>query len=329
MRVLVALCLCLISPHVAAVGVFSETDGDVRVLRGESVLAAAPGVEVAQDDIVETTVGAIAQLDMNDGSVLRLGSGTRVLLADYRLDESNNVLGAGIDVLTGWLRFAVTRLRGPEARYDIHSPTLTIGIRGTEGILEAGNEHSGLRLETGQVAVRAADGGSMPVRAGEYVERARAAAFRRVRVAPAAFQKRMPAALHTRAAPRAHLLRQRGVKAREIRRLQPADRERLRREHPHRQQLFERRSRPQPPAEAPQTAPRPRAAPGETPRHPATGERRRDERAARPQKDREAVRLQNEKEKEKRRRQRDERKQRRDDQSGLAPQSHGTIAARS
>jgi hypothetical protein len=261
---------------------------------------------------------------MNDGSVLKLGANTRVLLADYRLDANRNVITAGIDVLSGWLRFAVAKLRRPDSEYGINTPTMTVGIRGTEGVIEATNQRGGLHLETGEVALRATDAGSVPVRAGEFVERARGGAFTRPRAAPAEFRQRMPGTLHPRAVQRAHLLKQRGVAAREIRRLQPADRERLLREHPHQRQRLERRFQPPPGAgkpnpralDRPGTKPRPAAAPGNPPRGPAAEERLRQERAIKQQKEKERLR-----------KQREERKKRRDDDSHLDPAPDGTAAA--
>lgn len=324
LALIVVLWMCVPWAQAAGVGVFTDVTGDTRILRGEAWLAAAGGVEVSEDDIVETGKAASAQLDMNDGSVLKLGANTRVLLADYRLDANRNVITAGIDVLSGWLRFAVAKLRRPDSEYGINTPTMTVGIRGTEGVIEATNQRGGLHLETGEVALRATDAGSVPVRAGEFVERARGGAFTRPRAAPAEFRQRMPGTLHPRAVQRAHLLKQRGVAAREIRRLQPADRERLLREHPHQRQRLERRFQPPPGAgkpnpralDRPGTKPRPAAAPGNPPRAPAAEERLRQERAIKQQKEKERLR-----------KQREERKKRRDDDSHLDPAPDGTAAA--
>jgi len=235
--------LLSVPAEAASVGVFTEISGDCRLLRGDRLLAAAEGVEVDEDDIVETASAASAQLEMNDGSVLKLGANSRVLLAEYHLDTDRNVVKAGIDVLTGWIRFAVAKLRRPDSRFGINTPTMTIGIRGTEGVIEASNERGALLLESGQVAVHAADAGSMPVRAGEFVQRARGSAFNRPQGVPDEFRRHLPGTLRSRVVRRTHQLSRRGVAAREIRRLQPADRERLLREHPFRRQQLDRRFR--------------------------------------------------------------------------------------
>lgn len=240
-----SLCLLLLAPAIASasVGVFTDVTGDTRIQRGELYLAAAPGVDVEEDDIIETGSNASAQAEMNDGTLLKLGAGSRLLLADYKFDNGGNVVSAGLEVLSGWLRFAVSKLRSNDSRYAISTPTMTIGIRGTEGVIEAGNARGGLFLEEGEVAVHAAEAGSVPVRAGEYIERAAGRPFARPGAVPPAFRARMPATVQPRMARRAQLLRQRGVAPRQIRRIQKDDRERYLQQHPHLRQKFEQRFR--------------------------------------------------------------------------------------
>ncbi len=240
-----SLCLLLFVPAIAfaGVGVFTDVTGDTHIQRGELYLAAAPGVEVEEDDILETGNNASAQVEMNDGTLLKLGAASRLLLADYKFDSGGNVVNAGLEVLTGWLRFAVSRLRSRDSRYTIGTPTMTIGIRGTEGVIEAEGARGGLFLETGEVAVHAANAGSVPVRAGEYIERTQGRPFARPGAAPPAFRARMPASVQPRMARRAHLLKQRGVPPQQIRRILREDRERYLHQHPHLRQKFEQRFR--------------------------------------------------------------------------------------
>lgn len=242
---LLSLCLLLCAPAsvLAGVGVFTDVTGDTRIQRGEFYLAAAPGVEVEKNDIIETGSNANAQVEMRDKTLLKLGADSRLLLADYQFDSSGNVVSAGLEVLSGWLRFAVSKLRSQDSRYVINTPTMTIGIRGTGGVIEAQSAHGGLFLEEGEVAVQAANAGSVPVRAGEYIERAQDRPFARPAAVPAAFQARMPATVRPRMTPRAHLLRERGVTPRQIRRIQREDRERYLRQNPHLRQNFEQRFR--------------------------------------------------------------------------------------
>jgi len=227
------------------IGVFSSTSGNVQVLRGKNYLAAAPGVDVVPEDIVETGQDSSAQLDMDDGSVLMLGPETRLALSDYQVDAKRNVVSAALDVLSGWMRFAVAKLR-PDGQYNIHTPVLTIGIRGTEGTIEAQNEQGGLHLSEGIVDVApigndAAAFKPVRVNGGEYIQRARGQAFARFSQPPVAFQKRVPPMLRQRLIHRAHELRSRGVPPRVIRKMTREDAQRFMERHPHMRERWRRR----------------------------------------------------------------------------------------
>jgi hypothetical protein len=234
--------------HAASVGVFSDVEGTVTVLRGEEYLEAQPGVEVEQQDIVETGADAAAQLDMEDGSVLKLGPDTHLSVSEYRLDGDRNVIVAGIDVLAGWVRFAVAKLRD-DGRYAFHTPVLTVGVRGTEGVIDAQDDAGGLDLTEGSVEVSAAgdDASGLSaarVSAGEFIQRRRGRGFERLARAPPAFVERMPARMRMRLERRGLLLHRRGVAPRVIRRINREDALRFMKRHPYLRERLKERFRP-------------------------------------------------------------------------------------
>jgi hypothetical protein len=224
MRLLAALfCLLFSCCALAAgpIGVFTEADGEVRIVRGQNYFAATPAVDVLADDVIETGSNASAQIELEDGSMFKLGPSTRLALADYTL-ANKNVVSATVDVLSGWVRFAVSKLQG-SARYQIRTPTITLGIRGTGGAIEASAEQGGLDLEEGLVDVTSVDDApnAAPTRvaAGEYVEHHRGRALQKMRGAPAAFRGRVPPAVRAKLMRRALLMKKRGVPPRMIRAL--------------------------------------------------------------------------------------------------------------
>jgi len=233
--------------HAGSVGVFSETSGDVKFLRGDSYFAAVPGVEVEAQDLVETADDGSAQLDMKDGTLLRIGPGSHLSLSEYRLDDGGNVLSAGIEVVSGWLRFAVAKLHA-DADYRIETSTMTIGIRGTEGVVEAKDTEGSLYLEEGAVDVHSADAApgapsAAHVRGGGYIERMRGRAFMPAAVVPAAFRERMPPVFRERMQRRVHLLRRRGVPPREIRRIRADEVRQYLERHPYMRHNLQRQMR--------------------------------------------------------------------------------------
>lgn len=220
-----------------AVGAFTQTSGEVRILRGENYLSAETGVEVESQDIIETDKDASAQLDMEDGSVMRLGPETRLALSEYRLDSNKSVLSAGVDLLSGWLRFAVSKLK-PSGNYAINTPLLTIGIRGTEGTIDAQDEQGGLQLHEGEVDVAGVgkEKQALPpvrVRSGEYIQRQRGQDFRKLPQPPPEFLRRLPPGVQMKLARRALDPRQRGLSPKVIRTITKEDAQHLLQKHPH------------------------------------------------------------------------------------------------
>jgi len=233
-----------------AVGVLTEMAGDVRLLRADNYLQVERGVEVHPQDIIETGANGTAQIDLKDGSVLRLGPGSRLALSDYKLDKDRNVISATVDVLTGWLRFAVSKLRKDDSKYRINAPSLTIGIRGTEGVVEARDQQGGVHLVSGRIEVGGQDAQGKPippvqVNAGQYIQRLQGQAFRRYAAAPPAFQKRVPRGVVGRLVLKPLRAGERPiVRPRVVRKLTPAEARQFIRRHPHARDRLQRRFRP-------------------------------------------------------------------------------------
>jgi len=228
-----------------AVGAFTQTTGEVQILRGENYLAAEPGVEVETQDIIETGKDASAQLDMEDGSIMRLGPETRLALSEYKLDSNKSVLSAGVDLLSGWLRFAVSKLK-PSGNYAINTPLLTIGIRGTEGTIEAQNEQGELQLHEGEVEVAGVgkEKQTLPpvrVRSGEFIQRQRGQDFRKLHEPPPEFARRLPPGVQQKLARHALDPRQRGISPRVIRGVTKEDAQRMLQRHPQMNQQWQHR----------------------------------------------------------------------------------------
>ena len=224
----------------STVGVFTDVSGNVKILRGDAYYRAVQGVNVSNQDIIETPTDGSAQLEMKDGSILRLGPDSRLALSQYRLDESGNVVSAVLDVISGWLRFQVAKLH-QNATFHFDTPVMTIGIRGTEGTIDAQNNQGGLYLEKGEVQVQTEEHASVgplnsQIIAGQYIGRARGHMFKLADSMPAGFHDRMPAAVRTRLVRRIQFLQHRGVRPRFIRRMNRSESERFLKAHPYMRQ---------------------------------------------------------------------------------------------
>jgi FecR protein len=254
-----------VTARAESIGVFTAVAGDVRVLRADYFLAAAEGVEVAREDIIETGPESSAQIDMDDGSSLKLGPESRLAISDYKLDDNKNVVSATLDVISGWLRFAVAKLK-PSGRYSFNTPVLTVGVRGTEGTIDSQNEEGGLQLDHGAVDVLPVGGdfkSLVPVRVttGQFIQRRRGQSLVKLDHAPSAFQRRVPAAIQVKLVRRIADLKRRNVPPKVIRALTREDAQRFVERHPHLRDKLRERFRPfgvKAPA-------------GDTPAHPGIG----------------------------------------------------------
>lgn len=225
-RIVTGICLLFLSFSVQAatsIGVITDIEGDVKLLRGDSYFAVDNGVELFQSDALETGENSKAQIDMVDGTNLLVGPGTRIRLGEYQVAEDNRVTSAVVDVISGWMRFAVAKLNDL-GNYDIDTPTMTIGVRGTEGVIEAGDDKSGLFLEEGKVELfevaendSAAVAAPLAVGAGQYAEHLRGQRMQRQEMRRAIMRERLPLRMRIRLARRAQLLQRRGVTPRMLR----------------------------------------------------------------------------------------------------------------
>lgn len=230
-RLILALLFLVLSPQAMAttagsIGVITEIEGQVQLLRDEGFYEAGVGVEIFRTDAVTTGNDGNVQFDMIDGTNLRVGSDTRLRFSEYELDENGNVVSAVVDVLSGWLRFAVAKLQD-NSTYNIDTPTMTIGIRGTEGVAEAGAGNSGLFLSEGNVNVigvgAGAGGDAMEIEAGEYVQRPLGQGLRREAMTEQLHNSRVPPRMRLRMVRRMHLIGKARTRPRRLRTAEAAE----------------------------------------------------------------------------------------------------------
>ena len=211
----------------AGIGTATLVSGEVDLLRDGGVYSLAAGVDVFEGDIVKTTDEAHAQLEMADGSILAVGPASEVYLADYLLEDDQSVSKAAVNLLRGFLRFVTAKLR-KNAHYEFNTHTVTLGIRGTEGVIEADSDSTSLQLEEGEVDVHELDddgapGEALRVHQGQFIQRARAQRTRMLDAAPAEFTSRLAPSLRGRPGRRLGQLARRGVNPQRLRNLDADD----------------------------------------------------------------------------------------------------------
>ncbi len=96
-------------------------DAQLELFRGMQI--EAPATIVTEDD-------SAVRLRLDDGSILKLGSSTRMTLD--RLDHEPNRRRASVKLTIGRLWAKVANWIGGETRYDLETANAVVGIRGTE-----------------------------------------------------------------------------------------------------------------------------------------------------------------------------------------------------
>jgi len=139
----------------ASVGVATDVQGSVFLTRDHRLFQLEKGVEVEAKDTVQTSADSYVQLDMDDGSILSMGSNSTIHLSNYDLRDDKSVTSAVVNLVSGWMRFAVSRLKRRNSSYRFAMATAVMGVRGTEGLLNVegsgGDATSSLLLKSGKV----------------------------------------------------------------------------------------------------------------------------------------------------------------------------------
>ena len=130
--------LCVESALASAAGRVDFAVGDARATgRDGRARALAKGVEVQSGDRILTNQGRV-QIRFSDGAYVSIQPNTTFEVREYRFDGKTDGSERGVfGLLRGALR-TVTGLIGRVNRdaYLIQTPTATVGIRGTGGIIE-------------------------------------------------------------------------------------------------------------------------------------------------------------------------------------------------
>jgi hypothetical protein len=129
--------------------------------------SAARGDELDTGDVVRTTDGRV-QLRMSDGSYISLQPNTEFGIKNYRFEgRTDGTESAVYSLLKGAMR-TVTGLVGRvnRSRYQIGTPTATVGIRGTGGLIQILPDGATLVQGTSGIWFLANAAGSIDIPAG-------------------------------------------------------------------------------------------------------------------------------------------------------------------
>ena len=125
------------SSYVAEIiGINGQVESRVR---GGSFSPATVLQKLSGHDAVRTLVNSKAELSFIDQSILVLGAQTTMEISQYRLGEREVRPVRALKVIDGKMRFIVNKFFGSgtgESEFSVDTPTLGVGVRGTDGIIE-------------------------------------------------------------------------------------------------------------------------------------------------------------------------------------------------
>lgn len=126
------------------------------------------GAEVGTGDKITSGADGRAQIRFSDGAYVSLQPNTEFDIKQYRFDgKADGTESALFGLFKGAMR-TVTGLVGRvnKSRFQITTPTATIGIRGTGGLIQVGNDGSTLVIGTSGIWSLSNLGGTLNVPAG-------------------------------------------------------------------------------------------------------------------------------------------------------------------
>jgi hypothetical protein len=148
------LLLSALTAQAQVVGSMEVVSGHVSVWPvGTGPRAARKGDAVSAGDLLETRHGELV-IRFNDGARMLLGPSSRMRIDVYRDGDASASSATVFSLMTGFLR-SVSGLIGKTrpASFQLHTPTATIGVRGTDFIAQEG-EGLSLGVVSGVVEVK-------------------------------------------------------------------------------------------------------------------------------------------------------------------------------
>ncbi len=158
-RLLLLVSLVTAQPALAEeatpVGRVLQLRGTVELIAGDDAprVAVERGTPLYAGQTVVTAAASAAQLRMEDGSLLSLGSSTRVTLAGYEARAGGARRGR-LQLTVGRIWARVTSWLGTDSEFEVHTDNAVAGVRGTSFIVQFGPAGTSVTVVDGSVAMR-------------------------------------------------------------------------------------------------------------------------------------------------------------------------------
>src|SRR5262249_19321719 len=105
--------------------------GAARVHRRDGTVVALVGARIASGDRVTTAAGEAIGLRLSTGATLTMGEDADVTFGELLEIPAAGATRTGVDLHRGRIQNDVTPAASPVNRYQIRTPVMTTGVRGT------------------------------------------------------------------------------------------------------------------------------------------------------------------------------------------------------
>ncbi len=121
------------------IGVVRSATGTATVTRGETILAAAPGLKLQVGDALDTGPDGSLGVILRDNSSLSLGPGSRLDVRHVLVSSKKGTFDLVARISRGTMAYlsgVIGKMTPGKVRFE--TPTATIGIRGTRFAVKVG-----------------------------------------------------------------------------------------------------------------------------------------------------------------------------------------------
>ncbi len=114
------------------IGIVKVATGDAAILRNSQRLAAKPGHQLYQKDILSTGPAGKMSVILRDDTIIALGSSSELHIVKFDFEPSRQNLGMVLRVTRGIMGYRSGRIaKLSPSSVHIETPKATLGIRGT------------------------------------------------------------------------------------------------------------------------------------------------------------------------------------------------------
>lgn len=134
--------------------------GEVSIQKPEEEiwLPVEKNMPLEEGDLLKTGPGAYAEVLIDDGSVIKVEENTEIAFDELNAGYETKRIESTIFLEFGRLIANIVRFTFPGSRFEIETPTMVAGVRGTEFIVEtAGSEQTDVGVFEGEVSVAGFD----------------------------------------------------------------------------------------------------------------------------------------------------------------------------